>query len=128
MLARYQKNSLRLSNTDVCLSPILKTDFIQLVPERKVKVQIMRKGVKATHILVEITGYKYDSFENHFEVKIESEDLPQPLSGVITNSVASRNTRSAESSIREIRFPDKRHFVATGISNCRPNSKKICSM
>ncbi len=58
----------------------------------------------------------------------ESEDLPQPLLDVITNAVPSRNKRSAESAIREIRFFDEINFVDTGYFELTPELKKICSM
>jgi len=35
VLARYQKHAIRKDNTDVCLSPSVVSDMIQLVPERK---------------------------------------------------------------------------------------------
>lgn len=37
-LARYQKDSLRINNTDCCLSPVVHTDWIQVVPHRTTAV------------------------------------------------------------------------------------------
>ncbi len=124
MLARYQQHSLRISNTDVCLSPVVETDFIQLVPERKVKLEIVRRAGKAVQIKVEITGYKYDQFSNTFEIKIISEDLPQPYSGVISTTVAQKGSRNQEAPVRDIRFPDDSHFVATGYFDISSDIKK----
>lgn len=124
MMARYQPDSLRISNTDVCLSRIVETDFIQLVPERKVKLEVVRRGGKAVQIKVEITGYKYDQFSNTFEIKIISEDIPQPYSGVISTAVAQRKSRNQEAPINDIRFPDDSHFVATGFFEISSDLKK----
>jgi len=124
MMARYQPDSLRISNTDVCLSSIVETDFIQLVPERKIKLDIVRRGGKAVQIKIEITGYKYDQFNNTFEIKIISEDLPQPYSGVISTAVAQRGSRNQEARVNDIRFPDDSHFVATGYFEISSEIKK----
>lgn len=124
MMARYQPDSLRISNTDVCLSRVVETDFIQLVPERKVKLEVVRRGGKAVQIKVEITGYKYDQFSNTFEIKIISEDLPQPYSGVISTAVTQRKSRNQEAPINDIRFPDDSRFVATGYFEISSDLKK----
>ena len=124
MMARYQPDSLRISNTDVCLSRVVETDFIQLVPERKVKLDVVRRGGRAVQIKVEITGYKYDQFSNTFEIKIISEDLPQPYSGVISTAVAQRGTRNQEAKVNDIKFPDDSHFVATGYFEISSDIKK----
>ena len=125
MLTRYQPDSLRISNTDVCLSTVVETDFIQLVPERKVNLKVIRRGGKTVQIQVEITGYKYDQFKNTFEIKIISEDLPQPYSGVISTAVAQRKSRNQEAPVNNFRFPDANHFVATGYFEISSDIKKI---
>lgn len=124
MMTRYQPDSLRISNTDVCLSKVVETDFIQLVPERKVRLEVVRRGGKAVQIKIEITGYKYDQFSNSFEIKIISEDLPQPYSGVISTAVTQRKSRNQEATINDIRFPDDSHFVATGFFEISSDLKK----
>ncbi|MFA5330016.1 MAG: hypothetical protein WC384_19625 [Prolixibacteraceae bacterium] len=124
MLTRYQPDSLRISDTDVCLSNVVETDFIQLIPERKVKLEVIRRGGKAVQIRIEITGYKYDQFLNSFEIKIISEDLPQPYSGVISTAVAQRGSRNQEARMNSITFPDDSHFVATGYFEISSDIKK----
>jgi len=124
MLARYQPDSLRINNTDVCLSSVVETDFIQLVPERKVKLDIIRRGGKPVQIKIEITGCKYDQFQNTFELKIISEDLPQPYAGVISTAVAQRGSRNQEARVNDFIFPDDSHFVATGYFEISSEIKK----
>lgn len=135
MLTRYQEHSLRISNSDVCLSPVVETDFVQLVPERKVQLVIERKGGKADRLKIEISGFinrDYDragkplqQFANSFEIKIMSEDIPQPISGVISNAVPDKKSKTQEAQINEITFPDQYRFVATGYFQLTSELKKV---
>ena len=140
MMARYQEHSLRISNSDVCLSQVVETDFIQLVPERKVTLIIERKGGQADRLKVEISGfvnkdYKWDektkkyqilnTIANSFEIKIMSEDIPQPISGVISNAVPDKKTINQEAQINEISYPDQYRFVATGYFQLSSELKKV---
>jgi hypothetical protein len=137
MLARYQEHSLRISNSDVCLSQVVETDFIQLVPERKVTMVIERKGNQADRLKIEISGYYNKDYvhgrghiplnriANTFEIKIMSEDIPQPISGLISNAIPDKKTKTQEAQINEITYPDEFRFVATGYFQLTPELKKV---
>jgi hypothetical protein len=125
MLARYQEHSLRISNTDVCLSPVTETDFIQLVPERKVQLVVERRGDTAISIKIEISGFVYAGFDNTFEIKILSENIPQPISGVISKAVPDRDSINEEAIITDINYPDNYRFVATGSFRLTSQLRKV---
>ena len=135
MLARYQEHALRINNSDVCLSPVVETDFIQVVPERKVQMVIERRGGQANRLKIEISGFinrDYDragnpirKFANHFEVKIMSEDIPQPISGIISNAIPDKKAKTQEAQMNEISYPDDYHFVATGYFQLTNELKKV---
>lgn len=59
VLARYQKHALRKDNTDVCLSPTVVSDMIQLVPERKSTITFTDTKQKSK-FKVEVTGTLYN--------------------------------------------------------------------
>jgi hypothetical protein len=121
MLSRFQKNSLRISNSDVCLSPVVETDFIQLLPERKVQLLVERRGGRANRIMVQISGSGYRGFNNTFEINIFSEDIPQPLSGIISNAIPRRGARGQQAVIGEIQYPGDYTFIATGFLDITPD-------
>jgi hypothetical protein len=135
MLARYQEHSLRISNSDVCLSKVVETDFVQLVPERKVQLVIERKGGQANRLKIEISGFINQDYNrngnplpkeaNSFEVKIMSEEIPQPISGVISNALPDKKTITQEAQINEITYPDPLRFVATGYFQLTPELRKV---
>jgi hypothetical protein len=54
-LARYQQHSVRMGHTDVCLSPVVMPDFIQLVPSRKAKVDF-RKDDQNSRFTITVEG------------------------------------------------------------------------
>ena len=114
MLARYQQQSIRIGQSDVCLSPVVETDFIQLLPERKVEVLVERRSGRASRIQMHISGSRYQAFNNIFEINIISEDIPQPVSGIISDAVPKRRARGQQAQISEIRYPDEHSFVAYG--------------
>jgi hypothetical protein len=114
MMARYQQHSLRINKSDVCLSPVIETDFIQLLPERKVHLRVERRNGRAVRIAIQISGYRFHEFSNSFEINILSEDIPQPRFGIISNAVPQRRSRGQQSGIGNIRFPDDQSFIATG--------------
>ncbi len=135
MLCRYQEHSLRLNKSDVCLSPVVETDFVQLVPERKVQLVIERKNGLADRLKIEISGFRnkdynslgkpLDKIANYFEIKILSEDVPQPLSGIISNALPDKKTKTVEAPINDITYPDQYRFVATGYFQLTNELKKV---
>lgn len=135
MLTRYQEHSLRINNSDVCLSPVVETDFIQLIPERKVEMQIERKGNQADKLKIEISGFinrDYDrtgkpvqKFANSFEIKLISEDIPQPISGVISNAIPNKKSKTQEAQINEISFPEQNKFLATAYFQLTSELRKV---
>ena len=114
MLSRYQEHSLRINKSDVCLSPVVETDFIQLLPERKVQINVERRNGRAMRLMVQISGFRYQDFSNTFEIHVMSEDIPQPFSASISRAIAQADTKARQSGIRDIQFPNDRSFVATG--------------
>ncbi|UMB59335.1 hypothetical protein MHL31_09605 [Lutibacter sp. A80] len=89
VLARYQKHSVRKNNTDVCLSPSVASDMIQLVPERKTTVSFVDTKQKST-FNVQVTGTLFNEKQvavngNKSFVRISFLDgeSTKPISGII---------------------------------------------
>lgn len=89
VLARYQKHSVRKNNTDVCLSPSVVSDMIQLVPERKSTVTFINVAQKSK-FKVEVTGTLYNErqFAIHgnksfLRISFLDGENAQPIDGII---------------------------------------------
>ena len=89
-LARYQPYSVRKEAEDVCLSPVVTADFIQLMPERKTTVTF-RKDDSNSRFTVTVEGAIYSerlaSFGNFSFLRISFQDneIAQPIFGSVTN-------------------------------------------
>ncbi|MEI6138748.1 MAG: hypothetical protein WCP85_05775 [Mariniphaga sp.] len=110
-LARYQPHSVRKSQTDCCLSPIVLAEMIQLMPDRQATIQF-RKEDLASKFTVTIEGLIYQeklpSFGifNFFRISLLDSHIPQPGYGIIGDNMAKQKLEDEkveiEVSIREI--------------------------
>jgi hypothetical protein len=89
VLARYQKHAVRKDNTDVCLSPTVVSDMIQLVPERKSTVTFVDAKQKSK-FKVEVTGTLYNGREvavygnkSFLRISFLDGESAQPISEII---------------------------------------------
>ncbi|HOW31180.1 MAG TPA: hypothetical protein PLP88_06410, partial [Bacteroidales bacterium] len=103
-LARYQPHSLRINETDVCLSPVVMAGMIQLVPERTTTLKIAPEG-NSQKLTLTFEGPVYNERMSRFGVKssvrisINDTALSQPVQGVITDGL---NKRKLENESWEI--------------------------
>ena len=103
-LARYQPHSLRITETDVCLSPVVMAGMIQLVPERSTTLKITPDGNKQK-LTISFEGPVYNERMSRYGVKsslrisIIDTALSQPVQGVITDGT---NKRKLENDSWEI--------------------------
>ncbi len=89
VLARYQKHALRKNNTDVCLSPTVVSNMIQLVPERKSSVTFTNTTQKSK-FKIEVTGTIYNDRQvaahgnnNFLRISFLDGKNAQPITGII---------------------------------------------
>jgi hypothetical protein len=91
-LARYQPHSVREENSDVCLSPVVVTKMIQLVPERQTTLHFKKDDQNSKFtIIVEGVLYNlgntpYGNF-NFIRISFLDSGVAQPLFGIINNGV-----------------------------------------
>jgi hypothetical protein len=103
-LARYQAHSLRINDTDVCLSAVVMAGMIQLVPERKTTLKLAPDGNRQK-LTISFEGPVYNERMSRYGVKsslrisIIDTALSQPVQGVITDGV---NKRKLENDSWEI--------------------------
>lgn len=103
-LARYQPHSLRINETDVCLSPVVMAGMIQLMPERKTTLKIAPDGNRQK-LTLSFEGPVYNERMSRYGVKsslrvsIIDTALSQPVQGVITDGT---NKRKLENESWEI--------------------------
>ncbi len=90
VLARYQPYSVRKDVEDVCLSPVVTADFIQLMPERQTTV-VFKKDDSNSRFTVTVEGSIYNerlaSHGNYNFLRISFQDnkIAQPIFGTISN-------------------------------------------
>lgn len=86
LIARYQKHALRQSSHDVCLSPVVKADFIQLLPDRRTKVEF-RNDQNNSKFTITISGQVPYHYKNkpglRFEISFLDPELAQPIYGLL---------------------------------------------
>lgn len=94
-LARYQPYSVKKQNQDVCLSSVVLSTFIQLVPERQTKVQFTNKDKSKLKISIDGTIFneRFAKWGNRSFVRISFIDtnLSQPIEGVIDAGNSTKN-------------------------------------
>jgi hypothetical protein len=86
-LARYQPFSVKKDNQDVCLSPVVLSTFVQLVPERQSTVQFVNKDSSKLKITIEGTIFneRFARWGNKSFVRISFVDtlLSKPIEGIL---------------------------------------------
>ncbi len=94
-VARYQPFSVKKENDDVCLSPVVMSTFVQLVPERKSTVQILNNDKSKLKISVEGTVFneRFAKWGNKSFVRISFIDalLSKPIEGMIDDGKNPKN-------------------------------------
>ncbi len=102
VVARYQKHAVRKDQTDVCLSPTVTTDMVQLVPERKTSIHF-KNGQKSTFKMTVNGGVfneRYAQYGNYNYLKISFLDAQtaQPIAGII--QIQNKRTVLAKSNVK----------------------------
>jgi hypothetical protein len=88
LLARYQPHSVRETNSDVCLSPVVTAKMIQLMPDRQTTLQFNKDDVNS-RFSVKIEGTIYSPgdvlYGNYNFIKISFLDsrVAQPIYGIV---------------------------------------------
>lgn len=107
-LARYQKHSLRPLSGDLCLSSVVLSGMVQLVPERSATIKVSNES-DSVRLSITVSGPVYNErmakFDVHSSLRFSIIDskLPQPVQGVITDGKNKRKleTDSWEADIRQ---------------------------
>lgn len=87
-LARFQQYSLRIDNTDVCLSNVVMAGMIQMVPERKASISLKPSG-KDMVFNFKLSGPTYSHSASKFGIRevikltVIDADFAQPVEGVM---------------------------------------------
>ncbi len=97
-LARYQEHSVRKNGKDVCLSPVVMSSMIQLMPERKA-VLTFKKDDKNSKLTITVSGpiynERYARYGNKTSVHISFLDtrIVQPITGIIDDGTTDSNLK-----------------------------------
>ncbi len=95
-LARYQEHSVRKSGSDVCLSPVVMSNMMQLMPDRKTSLTFKKedRNSKLT-ITVEGTIYneRYAKYGNYNSIHISFLDtrIVQPITGIVDDGTTEKS-------------------------------------
>ena len=90
-LARFQQHSLRIDNTDVCLSNVVMAGMIQMVPERKASISLKPTG-KDMVFNFKLSGPAYNHRSSKFGIReviqlsVIDTNFAQPVEGVLIRS------------------------------------------
>ena len=103
-LARYQQHSLRIDNTDVCLSNVVMAGMIQMVPERKTSVSLKTAG-KDTVLGFKISGPTY----SHRSSKFGLREIIK-VTVMKTDSVNQQSAIMFENPVTRLKNPDSWTF------------------
>lgn len=104
-LARYQAHSVRKNNTDVCLSPVVMADYVQLVPERTATLTFKKDNMNSRFTL-QIEGVISNKLDrngntgNYLQISFVDPQLVQPVYGMVSDG---RNEESLEE--KGVRIP-----------------------
>lgn len=87
-LARYQEHSLRIDQTDVCLSPVVMSTMIQMVPERIASIELKPKARNMT-FRFKLSGPTYSQHDSGSSAKVRISFIDVgdnlPIQGVMIN-------------------------------------------
>jgi hypothetical protein len=102
-LARYQRNSLRISGTDVCLSKLVSADWMQVVPAREASIELSSKKNDFTVTLSGTAPFgtgnpRYlmadnDATRTRIRVQVQSASIPLSEDAVIAIDAPSPGTQ-----------------------------------
>ncbi len=114
-LARYQPYSVKKENEDVCLSPVVLTTFVQLVPERQTTVNTVRTGGDlnlAVTVEGTVFGERIATHGNRTVIKFSIFDSAtnQPVTGIVIDGKTPRELSD---------LGDVKTVTANNISNNR---------
>ena len=119
-VARYQPHSVRKEDTDVCLSPVVLADFIQLMPDRLSVIQFKKEDVNSK-FTVTVSGVIYSDITNAFRlynyirISLIDSRIGQPIYGLIDDGVNNKDLRDEkiELEINERDVSNNRFKVTT---------------
>jgi hypothetical protein len=108
-LARYQEHSVRDGQKDVCLSPVVMAQMIQLVPERQATLTFQQDDKNSRFTLVvegEIFQPSQEVFNagNYIDVWFLDTKLAQPIYGIVDDG---KNEKALEAEKIRIKIDDK---------------------
>jgi hypothetical protein len=104
-LARYQPHSVRESDSDVCLSPVVVAKMTQLVPERQTTLRFRKDDQNSKFTLtVEGTIYnpgnaRYGNY-NFLNISFLDSQIAQPIYGIIDDGENEKRLENEGVSIR----------------------------
>ena len=119
-LARYQPHSVHKGDTDVCLSPVVMADMMQLMPDRTSVIQFKKEDVNSK-FSVSVTGVIYSDISNPFKmynyirISLVDSRIGQPIYGFVDDGVNARDLRDekVEIEITEREVANNRFKVTT---------------
>jgi len=119
-LARYQPHSVRKEDTDVCLSPVVMADMMQLMPDRTTVIQFKKEDVNSKFTIT-ITGVIYSDLSNPYKlynyirISLIDSRIGQPIYGLVNDGVNTKELRDekVELEITERDVANNRFKVST---------------
>lgn len=97
VLCRYQPHSVRKGADDVCLSPVVLSDMIQLMPDRKATL-VFKNDEKNSKFILTLEGVIYNSEGNSprvtdsgIRISFIDNGVAQPLYGLIDDGTKPKN-------------------------------------
>ena len=97
-LARYQEHSVRKNGQDVCLSPMVMSTMIQLMPDRKTTLSF-KKDDKNSKLTITVSGPIYNErsvkYGNYTSIHISFLDtrIVQPITGVVDDGTTDKSLK-----------------------------------
>ena len=97
-LARYQEHSVRKNGSDVCLSPVVMSSMMQLMPDRKTTLSF-KKDDKNSKLTITVSGpiynERYAKYGNYTSIHISFLDtrIVQPITGVVDDGTTDKSLK-----------------------------------
>ena len=119
-LARYQPHSVHKGDSDVCLSPVVMADMMQLMPDRTTVIQFKKEDVNSK-FSVTVTGVIYSDISNPFKlynyirISLIDSRIGQPIYGLVDDGVNTKDLRDekVEIEISERDVTNNRFKIST---------------
>lgn len=120
VLARYQPHSVHKANTDVCLSPVVVADMMQLMPDRLTDIQFKKEDLNSK-FSVTVSGVIYSDISNPYKlynyirIALIDSRIGQPIYGFIDDGVNNKELKDEkiEIEITERDVENNRFKVST---------------